>query len=63
MIGSLAEFRSLLDQLEDQPYHVDVAEKTRGRTSQGRPPTLPDGWLNDPDEMIHLDAEDRFSGG
>jgi hypothetical protein len=24
---------------------------------------LPDGWLNDPDEMIHLDAEDMFSGG
>jgi hypothetical protein len=24
---------------------------------------LPDGWLNDPDEIIHLDAEDMFSGG
>jgi hypothetical protein len=24
---------------------------------------LPDGWLDDPDEMIHLDAEDMFSGG
>ena len=63
MIGSLAEFRRLLDQLDDQPYPVDVAEKPRGRTSSGRPPTLPDGWLNDPDELIHLDAEDMFSGG
>jgi hypothetical protein len=63
MIGSLAEFRKLLDQLDDQPYPVDVAEKPRGRTSHGRPPTLPDGWLNDPDEMIHLETEDMFSGG
>mgnify|MGYP000064491629 CR=1 FL=1 len=63
MIASLAEFRTLLDQLDDQPYPLEVAEKPRGRTSHGRPPTLPDGWLNDPDEMIHLDAEDMFSGG
>ena len=63
MVGSLNELRSLLNQLDDQPYPVEVAEKPRGRTSSGRPPTLPDGWLNDPDEMIHLDAEDMFSGG
>jgi nifR3 family TIM-barrel protein len=63
MVGSLKELRSLLDQLDDQPYPVEVAEKPRGRTSSGRPPTLPDGWLNDPDEMIHLDVEDMFSGG
>mgnify|MGYP006193165381 CR=1 FL=1 len=63
MIASLAEFRTLLDQLEDQPYPLEVAEKPRGRTSHGRPPTLPDGWLNDPDELIKLDAEDMFSGG
>ncbi len=63
MVSSLAELRSLLDQLEDQPYPVEVAEKPRGRTSHGRTPTLPDGWLKDPDEMIHLEAEDMFSGG
>ncbi len=63
MHSSLAELRSLLDQLEDQPYPIEVAEKPRGRTSHGRTPTLPDGWLKDPDEMIHLDAEDMFSGG
>jgi nifR3 family TIM-barrel protein len=63
MIASLAEFRTLLDQLDDQPYPLEVAEKPRGRTSHGRAPTLPDGWLNDPDEMIHLEAEDMFSGG
>ena len=63
MVSSLEELRSLLNQLEDQPYPVDVAEKPRGRTSHGRAPTLPDGWLKDPDEMIHLEAEDMFSGG
>ena len=63
MIGSLSEFRLLLDQLEDQPYPIEVGEKPRGRTSHGRPPTLPDGWLKDPDEIIHLELEDAFSGG
>jgi hypothetical protein len=63
MVGSLNELRSLLNQLDEQPYPVEIGEKPRGRTSSGRPPTLPDGWLNDPDEMIHLDAEDMFSGG
>jgi nifR3 family TIM-barrel protein len=63
MISSLAEFRNLLDQLENQPYPHEVAEKPRGRTSHGRPPTLPDGWLKDPDELVHLELEDAFSGG
>ena len=63
MIGSLNEFRLLLDQLEDQPYPIEVGEKPRGRTSHGRPPTLPHGWLNDPDEIAHLELEDAFSGG
>ena len=40
--------------------HLD---KPRGRTSHGRPPTLPDGWLNDPDELVHVELEDAFSGG
>jgi hypothetical protein len=63
MISTLSEFRSLLDQLEDQPYPLEVGEKPRGRTSHGRPPTLPDGWLKDPDELVHLELEDAFSGG
>jgi nifR3 family TIM-barrel protein len=63
MVASLNELRALLNQLDDQPYPVEIGDKPRGRTSSGRAPTLPDGWLNDPDEMIHLDAEDMFSGG
>ena len=63
MVSSLQEMRDLLDQLEDQPYPTEVGEKPRGRTSHGRPPTLPDGWLNDPDELVHVELEDAFSGG
>jgi nifR3 family TIM-barrel protein len=63
MVSSLQEMRNLLDQLEDQPYPTEVGEKPRGRTSHGRPPTLPDGWLNDPDELVHVELEDAFSGG
>ena len=63
MVGSLAELRGLLDLLDDQPYPVEVSEKPRGRTSHGRPVTLPDGWLLDPDEIVEIELEDMFSGG
>jgi nifR3 family TIM-barrel protein len=63
LIESLAHFRTLLDQLDDQPYPIEVGEKPRGRTSHGRPVTLPDRWLEDPDEMAAIELEDAFSGG
>jgi nifR3 family TIM-barrel protein len=63
MVSTLTEMRELLDQLTNQPYPIEVGEKPRGRTSHGRPPTLPDGWLNDPDEMVSIELEDAFSGG
>jgi nifR3 family TIM-barrel protein len=63
MVGSLAELRGLLNQLDDQPYPVEVSEKPRGRTSHGRPVTLPDGWLLDPNEIVEIELEDMFSGG
>ena len=49
--------------LNANTYPTEVGEKPRGRTSHGRPPTLPDGWLNDPDELVHVELEDAFSGG
>ena len=63
MVSTLTEMRELLDQLTDQPYPIEVGDKPRGRTSHGRPPTLPDGWLDDPDELVHVELEDAFSGG
>ncbi|HEX7405948.1 MAG TPA: tRNA dihydrouridine synthase DusB [Candidatus Nanopelagicaceae bacterium] len=63
MVSTLKEFRILLDQLTDQPYPVEVGESPRGRTSHGRPVTLPAGWLNDPEELAEIDIEDAFSGG
>ena len=63
MVSSLNELRSLLDQLVDQPYPAEVGETPRGRTSHARPVTLPDGWLNDPDELAEVELEDAFSGG
>lgn len=63
MISTLKEFRMLLDQLTDQPYPIAVGESPRGRTSHGRPVSLPDGWLKDPDELAKVELEDAFSGG
>ena len=63
MVSSLLELRLLLDQLVDQPYPVTIGESPRGRTSHGRPVTLPDGWLKDPDELAEIEIEDAFSGG
>ena len=63
MVSSLDEMEKLLSGVSDQPYPQAVGDAPRGRSSHGRPVSLPDGWLNDPDEMIQLDAEDMFSGG
>lgn len=63
MVSTLVELRTLLDQLVDQPYPVEIGNSPRGRTSHGRPVTLPDGWLKDPDELAEIEIEDAFSGG
>jgi len=63
MVSSLLELRQLLDQLVDQPYPVAIGDALRGRTSHGRAVSLPDGWLNDPDELVAVDGEDSGSGG
>lgn len=63
LVESLTQLRALLDLLTDQPYPISVADKPRGRTSHGRPVTLPYGWLDDPDELPRIELEDAFSGG
>ena len=63
MISSLVELRELVNLLEDQPYPTSIGDLPRGRTSHGRPVTLPQGWLDDPDELAVVELEDAFSGG
>ncbi|MEY3094408.1 MAG: tRNA dihydrouridine synthase DusB [Actinobacteria bacterium] len=63
MVSSLSELRSLLDQLVDQPYPESVGDAPRGRRSHGRSVTLPQGWLDDPEELALVDGNDSGSGG
>lgn len=63
MVSSLTELRELLDQLVDQPYPSDVGDAPRGRRSHGRPVSLPQGWLDDPDALVSVDGSDSGSGG
>jgi nifR3 family TIM-barrel protein len=63
MVASFGELEWLLGQLEDQPYPLAVSEAPRGRRSHGRSPSLPDGWLDDPDEYATITIDDSVSGG
>jgi nifR3 family TIM-barrel protein len=69
MVSDLAEVEAFLAQLDlDQPWPGEVAEGPRGRTQPGRRVALPDGWLDDPDDLDgFLDdisaAELSVSGG
>ncbi|MBM3722298.1 MAG: tRNA dihydrouridine synthase DusB [Actinobacteria bacterium] len=63
MVGSLKELRGLLDQLVDQPYPEEVGDAPRGRRSHGRSVSLPQGWLDDPEELVSVDGRDSGSGG
>jgi nifR3 family TIM-barrel protein len=63
MVGSYQEMQDLLGGLAEQPYPTEVGDAPRGRTSHGRPVTLPDGWLNDPDEIVTITIDESVSGG
>jgi nifR3 family TIM-barrel protein len=63
MVASLQEMQALLSNLEEQPYPIEVGDAPRGRTSHGRPVSLPDGWLKDPDELVTITIDDSVSGG
>jgi nifR3 family TIM-barrel protein len=63
MVASLQEMQDLLSNLEEQPYPTEVGDAPRGRTSHGRPVSLPDGWLKDPDELVTITIDDSVSGG
>jgi len=63
MVSSLDEMEKLLYGVSDQPYPQAVGDAPRGRSSHGRPVSLPDGWLNDPDEFATITIDDAISGG
>jgi nifR3 family TIM-barrel protein len=63
MVSSLSDLRNLLDQLVDQPYPEAIGDAPRGRTSHARAVTLPQGWLDDPEEIVSVDGSDSGSGG
>ena len=63
MVDSLTQMEELLSGVEDQPYPQEVGDGPRGRTSHGREVKLPDGWLNDPDELATISIDDAISGG
>jgi nifR3 family TIM-barrel protein len=48
-VATLAELDALLEQIDgDQDFNSEVGSGPRGRTSGGRAPTLPEGWLDSP---------------
>jgi nifR3 family TIM-barrel protein len=63
MVGSYQEMQDLLGGLAEQPYPTEVGDAPRGRTSHGRPVTMPYGWLNDPDEIVTITIDESVSGG
>ena len=68
-VESMNELEVLLAQVDpDQQFNVEVGSGPRGRTSGGRRPTLPDGWLDSPEldgasRAMLQDAELSVSGG
>ena len=68
-VSSLAELDELIGQIDSaQAFNAEVGHGPRGRTSGGRPPALPDGWLNSrtisTDDVVELaGAELSVSGG
>jgi hypothetical protein len=69
MVDSLDEVDGWLAQIDlDQAWPGDVAEGPRGRTQPGKRVALPDGWLDDPDDLTDFlpslaAAELSVSGG
>jgi hypothetical protein len=63
MVKNLDELDYLLSQLVDQPYPIEVGDAPRGRRSHGRSVSLPQGWLDDPEELAKVDGSDSGSGG
>ena len=68
-VATMAELDDLLARIDgDQEFNDEVGSGPRGRTSGGRPPNLPDGWLDSPfidaeSACVVAEAELAVSGG
>jgi len=68
-VSTLEELDDLLAQIDpDQRFNAEVGAGPRGRTSGGRPPSLPEGWLDSPEVAVDqwgavAEAELSVSGG
>ena len=68
-VSTLEELDDLLAQIDpDQRFNPEVGAGPRGRTSGGRPPSLPEGWLDSPELAVDqwgalAEAELSVSGG
>jgi len=65
LVESLAQLDDLLATLErDQPWPGASAEGPRGRTAAAKRVALPDGWLDDPEDIsVPAGADLMHSGG
>jgi nifR3 family TIM-barrel protein len=69
LVDSLDQVDAWIARMDlDQPWPGGVAEGPRGRTQPGRRVALPDGWLDDPDDLrgfldVVAGAELSVSGG
>lgn len=63
-VSAPADVDALLDGLDpDATATVDPAGLVRSHSAALRRVALPDGWLDDPDEDVHLDAVDALVSG
>mgnify|MGYP003340072662 FL=1 len=56
-VSTLAQMKTYIDEfVGDQPFPTEIATGPRGRTTTTRAVSLPDGWLNDPDEIFSVNS-------
>lgn len=63
-VSSCGELDDLLARLDGaQPFPEAIATGPRGRTTSARGVALPEHWLEDPDAMPEISADEAVSGG
>ena len=64
LVKTISELDALLDQLDPEVLFPDAANGPRGRQGSPASVSLPEGWLDDPDDCaVPAGAEVMHSGG